>query len=66
MPHNAAPAAGIMATMPQFVAKFSTPQTTEMMIGASEKALPYPKPTRAVVKLKIPGYASGSGEASSR
>lgn len=55
-----------MATIPQLVAKFSTPQTTEMMIGAREKALPYPKPMSAVVRLKMPGYASGSGEARRR
>jgi hypothetical protein len=39
-----------MATIPQFVAKFSTPQTTEINIGVREKALPYPNPTRAVVR----------------
>lgn len=66
MPQSAAPAAGIMATIPQFVAKFSTPQTTEMMIGAREKALPYPKPISAVVRLKMPGCANGRGEARRR
>lgn len=43
----AAPPAGIMAMMPQFVAKFSGPQTTEMMMGTSEKEAPYPRPRSA-------------------
>jgi hypothetical protein len=38
--HTAAPPAGIIATIPQFVAKFSTPHTTEMMMGTREKEAP--------------------------
>ena len=34
-----------MATKPQFVAKFSTPQTTEIMMGTRENDAPYPKPS---------------------
>ena len=62
-PQSAAPMAGIMATIPQFVAKFSTPHTTDMMIGVSEKVLPYPKPTRAVVRWKSGGCCVARGVA---
>lgn len=55
-----------MATIPQFVPKFSTPQTTEMMRGISENEAPYPKPTRAVVAWKVAGWESGRGVARKR